>query len=181
MNWKETLNPYMSTGEATFYRRFLHILKHFLIVIVGGAFFTRIVSHSFLFDHLYNPDIICAILYAAFVLTCILTAEGKPSSPKDDTSAEKYQSAQHSSSLGLHPIANCPTGQERPAVSIDAASIVISPALHRALPLRGKSAAHSQSAQALLPTPFPRRFCAVKCFCCAKAFAQGQFTCPCAF
>ena len=74
MNWKETLNPYMSTGEATFYRRFLHILKHF---------------HSFLFDHLYNPDIICAILYAAFVLTCILTAEGKPSSPKDDTSAEK--------------------------------------------------------------------------------------------
>lgn len=48
MNWKETLNPYMSTGEATFYRRFLHILKHFLIVIVGGAFFTRIVSHSFL-------------------------------------------------------------------------------------------------------------------------------------
>ena len=38
MNWKETLNPYMSTGEATFYRRFLHILKHFLIVIVGGAF-----------------------------------------------------------------------------------------------------------------------------------------------
>lgn len=63
MNWKETLNPYMSTGEATFYRRFLHILKHFLIVIVGGAFFTRIVSHSFLFDHLYNPDIICAILH----------------------------------------------------------------------------------------------------------------------
>ena len=57
MNWKETLNPYMSTEEATFYRRFLHILKHFLIVIVGGAFFTRIVSHSFLFDHLYNPDI----------------------------------------------------------------------------------------------------------------------------
>lgn len=38
MNWKETLNPYMSTGEATFYRRFLHILKHFLIVIVGAHF-----------------------------------------------------------------------------------------------------------------------------------------------
>ena len=79
----------MSTGEATFYRRFLHILKHFLIVIVGGAFFTRIVSHSFLFDNLYNPDIICAILYAAFVLTCILNGKSKPSSSKDDTSAEK--------------------------------------------------------------------------------------------
>ena len=89
MNWKEILNPYMSTGEATFYRRFLHILKHFLIVIVGGAFFTRIVSHSFLFDHLYNPDIVCAILYAAFVLTCILTGKSKPSSSKGDTSAEK--------------------------------------------------------------------------------------------
>lgn len=36
-----------------------------------------------------NPDIVCAILYATFILTCILTAEGKPSSPKDDTSAEK--------------------------------------------------------------------------------------------
>ena len=82
MNWKETLNPYMSTEEATFYRRFLHM-------IVGGAFFTRIVSHSFLFDHLYNPDIICAILYAAFVLTRILTGKGKPSSPQDDSSAEK--------------------------------------------------------------------------------------------
>ena len=89
MNWKETLNPYMSTGEATFYRRFLHILKHFLIVIVGGAFFTRIVFRTFLFDHLHNPDIVCAILYAAFVLTCILTAEGNPTSPQDDTSAEK--------------------------------------------------------------------------------------------
>ena len=52
MNWKEILNPYMSTGEATFYRRFLHILKHFLIVIVGGAFFTRIVFRTFL---LANP------------------------------------------------------------------------------------------------------------------------------
>ena len=30
-----------------------------------------------------------AILYAAAIFTCILTAEGKPSSPKDDTSAEK--------------------------------------------------------------------------------------------
>ncbi len=89
MNWKETLNPYMSMEEATFYRRFLHILKHFLIVIVGGAFFTRIVFRTFLFDHLHNPDIVCAILYAAFVLTCILTAEGKPSSPQDDSSAEK--------------------------------------------------------------------------------------------
>ena len=44
---------------------------------------------SFLFDHLHNPDIVCAILYAAFVLTCILTGKGKPSSPQDDTSAEK--------------------------------------------------------------------------------------------
>ena len=88
MNWKEILNPYMSTGEATFYSRFLRVLKYFLIVVAGGAFFTRIVSHSFLFDHLYNPDIICAILYAAFVLTCILTGKGKPSSPQDDTSAE---------------------------------------------------------------------------------------------
>ena len=50
---------------------------------------------------------------------------------------------------------NCPSGQEHPAVPIDAASIVISPALHRALPLRGNSAAHHQSTQALLPTSFP--------------------------
>ena len=89
MNLREILNPYMSTGEAAFYSRFLHILKYFLIVIAGGAFFTRIVSHSFLFDHLYNPDIVCAILYAAFVLTCILTGKSKPSSPQDDTSAEQ--------------------------------------------------------------------------------------------
>ena len=89
MNWKETLNPYMSTEEATFYRRFLHILKHFLIVIVGGAFFTRIVSHSFLFDHLHNPISSVPSSTPPCVLICILTAEGKPSSPKDDTSAEK--------------------------------------------------------------------------------------------
>ena len=38
MNWKEILNPYMSTGEATFYRRFLHILKHFLIVCSATRF-----------------------------------------------------------------------------------------------------------------------------------------------
>lgn len=81
--------PVYVDGRSNILQTFLHILKHFLIVIVGGAFFTRIVSHSFLFDHLHNPDIVCAILYAAFVLTCILTAEGKPSSPKDDTSAEK--------------------------------------------------------------------------------------------
>lgn len=89
MNLRDILNPYMSTGEAAFYSRFLHILKYFLIVIAGGAFFTRIVSHSFLFGHLHNPDIVCAILYAALVLTCILTGKGKPTSLKNDTSVEK--------------------------------------------------------------------------------------------
>ena len=81
--------PVYVDGRSNILQAFSHILKHFLIVLVGGAFFTRIVSHSFLFDHLYNPDIICAILYAAFVLTCILTGKGKPSSPQDDSSAEK--------------------------------------------------------------------------------------------
>ena len=34
-------------------------------------------------------DLVCAILYAAAIFTCILTGEGRPSSSKGDTSAEK--------------------------------------------------------------------------------------------
>lgn len=47
------------------------------------------LSEFYLFSFSKSPCRIRAILCAAFVLTCILTAEGKPSSPKDDTSAEK--------------------------------------------------------------------------------------------
>ena len=47
------------------------------------------LSEFYLFSFSNFPCRIRAILYAHAIFTCILTAEGKPSSPKDDTSAEK--------------------------------------------------------------------------------------------
>ena len=78
-------DTYFPKGEQHFFKLFLR----FLLVTFGGAAFIQIAGSFSLFYFGEFTDLVCAILYAAFVLTCILTAEGKPSSPKDDTSAEK--------------------------------------------------------------------------------------------
>ena len=69
---------------------------------------------------------------------------------------------------------NCPSGQEHPAVPIDAA-------LHRALPLRGNSAAHHQSTQALLPTPFPSALLRRKMLLLRKSICTGAIHLPLCF
>ena len=78
-------DTYFPKDEQHFFKLFLR----FLLVTFGGAAFIQIAGSFSLFYFGEFTDLVCAILYAAFVLTCILTAEGKPSSPKDDTSAEK--------------------------------------------------------------------------------------------
>ena len=69
---------------------------------------------------------------------------------------------------------NCPSGQEHPAVPIDAA-------LHRALPLRGNSATHHQSTQALLPTPFPSALLRRKMLLLRKSICTGAIHLPLCF
>lgn len=78
-------DTYFSKGEQHFFKLFLR----FLLVTFGGAAFIQIAGSFFLFYFGEFTDLVCAILYATAIFTCILTAEGKPSSPKDDTSAEK--------------------------------------------------------------------------------------------
>ena len=106
MNWKETLNPYMSTEEATFYRRFLHILKHFLIVIVGGAFFTRYLCRKIII-------VFCPALSIGAAFIIIRTAP--PSRiARQGKSAPQSQSTQHPSSSVPHSIAHCRSAARAP-------------------------------------------------------------------
>lgn len=72
------------------------------------------------------------------------------------------------------PHRECPSGQEHPAVPIDAA-------LHRALPLRGNSATHHQSTQALLPTPFPSALLRRKMLLLRKSICTGAIHLPLCF
>ena len=55
----------------------------------GGAAFIQIAGSFSLFYFGEFTYLVCAILYATAIFTCILTGKGKPSSPQDDTSAEK--------------------------------------------------------------------------------------------
>ena len=55
----------------------------------GGAAFIQIAGSFSLFYFGEFTYLVCAILYATAIFTCILTGKSKPSSPKDDTSAEK--------------------------------------------------------------------------------------------
>ena len=67
-------DPHLSAEEPLTFRPCLRFILQALLLAFGCAAIIRIIR---------------AILYAAAIFTCILTAEGKPSSPKDDTSAEK--------------------------------------------------------------------------------------------
>lgn len=78
-------DTYFPKDEQHFFKLFLC----FLLVTFGGAAFIQIAGSFSLFYFGEFTDLVCAILYATAIFTCILTAEGKPSSPKDDTSAEK--------------------------------------------------------------------------------------------
>lgn len=82
-------DPHLSAEEPLTFRRCLRFILQALLVTFGGAAFIQIVGSFSLFYFGEFTDLVCAILYATFILTCILTAEGIPSSPKDDTSAEK--------------------------------------------------------------------------------------------
>mgnify|MGYP004567655179 CR=1 FL=1 len=78
-------DTYFPKDEQHFFKLFLR----FLLVTFGGAAFIQIAGSFSLFYFGEFTDLVCAILYATAIFACILTAEGKPSSPKDDTSAEK--------------------------------------------------------------------------------------------
>ena len=78
-------DTYFPKDEQHFFKLFLR----FLLVTFGGAAFIQIAGSFSLFYIGEFTDLVCAILYATAIFACILTAEGKPSSPKDDTSAEK--------------------------------------------------------------------------------------------
>ena len=78
-------DTYFPKDEQHFFKLFLC----FLLVAFGGAAFIQIAGSFSLFYFGEFTDLVCAILYATAIFACILTAEGKPSSPKDDTSAEK--------------------------------------------------------------------------------------------
>ena len=78
-------DTYLSKGEQHFFKLFLR----FLLVTLGGAAFIQIAGSFSLFYFGEFTDLVCAILYATAIFTCILTSKGRPSSPKDDSSAEK--------------------------------------------------------------------------------------------
>lgn len=80
-------DPHLSAEEPLTFRRCLRFILP--CCWPSAAQPSSELSEFYLFSFSKSPCRIRAILYAAFVLTCILTAEGKPSSPKDDTSAEK--------------------------------------------------------------------------------------------
>ena len=78
-------NTYLSKDEQHFFKLFLRCL----LVTLGGATFIQIAGSFSLFYFSEFTDLICAILYATAIFTCILTGKSKPSSPKDDSSVEK--------------------------------------------------------------------------------------------
>ena len=79
-------DPHLSAEEPLTFRRCLRFILQALLL---AAQLSSELSEFYLFSFSKSPCRIRAILYAAAIFTCILTAEGKPSSPKDDTSAEK--------------------------------------------------------------------------------------------
>ena len=66
-----------------------YIFLRFLLVTFGGAAFIQIAGSFSLFYFGEFTDLVCAILYAAAIFTCILTGKSRPSSSKGDPSAEK--------------------------------------------------------------------------------------------
>ena len=65
------------------------LFLRFLLVTLGGAAFIQIAGSFSLFYFGEFTDLVCAILYATAIFTCILTGKSKPSSSKGDTFAEK--------------------------------------------------------------------------------------------
>ena len=78
-------DTYLSKDEQHFFKLSLR----FLLVTLGGAAFIQIAGSFSLFYFSKFTDLVCAILYATAIFTCILTGKNKPSSPQDDTSAEQ--------------------------------------------------------------------------------------------
>lgn len=78
-------DTYFPKDEQYFFKFFLR----FLLVTFGGAAFIQIAGSFSLFYFGEFTDLVCAILYATAIFTCILTGKSKPSSSKGDTSAEK--------------------------------------------------------------------------------------------
>ena len=82
-------DTYFSKEEQHTYSRFFKLLLRFLLVTFGGAAFIQIAGSFSLFYFGEFTDLVCAILYATTIFTCILTGKSKPSSSKGDPSAEK--------------------------------------------------------------------------------------------
>lgn len=78
-------DTYFPKDEQHFFKLFLR----FLLVTFGGASFIQIAGSFSLFYFGEFTDLVCAILYAAAIFTCILTGKSRPSSSKGDPSAEK--------------------------------------------------------------------------------------------
>ena len=62
---------------------FFKLLLHFLLVTFGGAAFIQIAGSFSLFYFGEFTDLVCAILYAHAIFTCILT--GKAPASNDNT------------------------------------------------------------------------------------------------
>ena len=76
-------DTYFSKEEQHTYSHFFKLLLRFLLVTFGGAAFIQIAGSFSLFYFGEFTDLVCAILYAAAIFTCILT--GKAPASNDNT------------------------------------------------------------------------------------------------
>ena len=76
-------DTYFSKEEQHTYSCFFKLLLRFLLVTFGGAAFIQIAGSFSLFYFGEFTDLVCAILYAAAIFTCILT--GKAPASNDNT------------------------------------------------------------------------------------------------
>lgn len=82
-------DPHLSAEEPLTFRRCLRFILQALLLAFGCAAFIQIAGSFSLFYFGKFTDLVCAILYATAIFTCILTGKSKPSSSKGDPSAEK--------------------------------------------------------------------------------------------